>query len=58
MQSLIEEAKISKLGDVQRAVLFLQRAREVRAGCRQQRTNSRRAQATAWQKKVDSPATW
>ena len=58
MQSLIEEARISKLGDVQRAVLFLQRARQVRAGCRQQRTSSRQEQAVAWKKKVDSPATW
>jgi hypothetical protein len=58
MQQLIEEAKSSRLSDIFRAILFLQRAREVRAGCRTQRTASRAAQATAWKKKVDDPARW
>ena len=58
MRKLIEEAGTSKISDIHRAVLFLQRAREVRAGCRQQRTSSRAEQAVAWKKKTDSPATW
>ena len=58
MRRLISEAGLSKLSDVHRAVLFLERAREVRAGCRQQRTSSRAEQAVAWKKKADSPARW
>ena len=58
MKRLIEAAGTSKISDLHRAVLFLQRAREVRAGCRQQRTSSRAEQAVAWKKKTDPPATW
>jgi len=58
MRQLIEEAGTSKLSDVHRAVIFLQRAREVRAGSREQRTDSRAAQSVAWKKKVDSPVSW
>ena len=58
MRRLISEAGLSKLSDVHRAVLFLERAREVRAGCRQQRTSSRAEQAVAWKKKADSPVRW
>ena len=58
MRRLISEAGLSKLSDIHRAVLFLERAREVRAGCRQQRTSSRAEQAVAWKKKTDSPVRW
>lgn len=58
MQRLIDEAKQSKIADIHRAVLFLERAREVRSGCREQRTSARAAQGTAWKKKVDQPARW
>lgn len=58
MQRLIDEAKLSKIADIHRAVLFLERAREVRSGCREQRTSSRAAQGTAWKKKVDDSITW
>jgi len=58
MKQLIEEAKGSRLSDVFRAILFLQRARDVRTGCRVQRNSSRSAQASAWKKKVDDPARW
>ena len=40
-------------GDLQRAAMFLEGARKVRAGCTNQR-----AQATAWKKKTDSSITW
>ena len=58
MAQLIAEAKNSKLSDVMRAVIFLQRARDVRKGCRVQRNAAKAAQSTAWEKKVDQPATW
>jgi hypothetical protein len=58
MAQLIAEAKNSKLSDVMRAVIFLQRARDVRTGCKEQRNASRSAQATAWEKKVDQPVGW
>jgi len=58
MRQLISEANNSKLSDLHRAVLFFQRAREVRAGSREQRTSSRADQAVAWKKKADSPARW
>lgn len=58
MAQLIEECRSSKIADIQRAVLFLQRARDVRAGCRVQRNASKEAQATAWKKKVDDSITW
>ena len=48
----------STTGDLQRAAMFLERAREVRAGSRNQRTIARQSQATAWKKKVDNSITW
>jgi len=45
-------------GDLQRAAMFLEGARKIRAGCTDQRTQARRAQANSWKKTVDSPATW
>lgn len=44
--------------DLQRAAMFLEGARRVRQGSRSQRSNSRKAQATAWKKKVDDSITW
>lgn len=55
---LLHEVRLSKLSDVQRAVIFLQRARDVRKGCRVQRNASKKAQSEAWKKGVDSPAHW
>ena len=58
MQRLLEAARLSTAGDIQRAAMFLERAREVRGGCRTQRGQARRAQATAWEKKVDPDVRW
>lgn len=58
MERLNKAIQVATTGDLQRAAMFLERAREVRAGCTNQRTLARRAQATAWQKKVDSSITW
>jgi len=44
--------------DLQRAAQFLERAREVRQGCRKQRTNARKNQASGWKKHVDDSITW
>jgi len=58
MERLNKAIQTAVTGDLQRAAMFLEGAREVRAGCTKQRAQSRRAQTSAWKKKVDSPATW
>jgi len=58
MDRLTKAISRSTTGDLQRAAMFLERAREVRAGSRNQRTNARQSQATAWKKKVDHSITW
>jgi len=58
MERLNKAIQTAVTGDLQRAAMFLERAREVRAGCTKQRAQSRRAQTNAGKKKVDSPATW
>jgi len=50
--------QLAMTADLQRAALFLERAREVRRGSRTQRSNSRAAQSNAWKKKVDNSITW
>jgi len=44
--------------DLQRAADFLERAREVRLGCRKQRTKARKDQKTGWRKHVDDSINW
>ena len=61
MQRLLEVCRRSTVADIQRAAIFLERAEEVRAGNRGNRTASRKAQATASQRKAakeDNPLTW
>ena len=58
MERLNKAIQTAVTGDLQRAAMFLERAREVRAGCTKQRSQSRHAQATAWKKKADSPLVW
>ena len=61
MEKLLEACRLSSVGDIMRARLFLERAREVRAGCRQSRTASRKSQATASKckaAKLDQPLGW
>ena len=62
-QIVMERAKTRRLLSRQRvickrAAMFLEGAHEVRAGCTNQRAQARRAQSTAWQKKVDTPVAW
>ena len=58
MERLNKAIQTATTGDLQRAAMFLEGAREVRKGSRRQRTNARSAQATAWKKKVDDSITW
>ena len=44
--------------DLQRAAEFLEGARVIRAGCRKQRSESRKSQAQGWRKHVDDSITW
>jgi len=58
MDRLKKAISRSTTGDLLRAAMFLEQAREVRAGSRNQRTSARQSQATAWKKKVDNSITW
>jgi hypothetical protein len=58
MERLNAAIATATTGDLQRAAMFLEGAHEVRAGCTNQRAQARRAQSTAWKKKVDSPVAW
>ncbi len=61
MQRLLEVCKSSKVSDIDRATLFLERAAEVRGGCREQRTESRTLQGNASKRKaekLDQPLGW
>jgi hypothetical protein len=58
LERLNRAIQLAMTADLERAALFLERAREVRRGCRTQRSNSRAAQSNAWKKKVDDSITW
>ena len=61
MQRLLDAAKNSWVSDIDRASMFLERAREVREGCRDSRNVSRKSQASASKRKAakeDKPLTW
>ena len=61
MERLLEACRHSKVADIQRAAMFLERAEEVRRGNRGNRTASRKAQATASKRKAakeDNPLSW
>ncbi len=58
MERLNKAIQTATTGDLQRAAMFLEGAREVRAGCTNQRAQARHAQSTAWKKKVDNSITW
>ena len=61
MDRLLTAAKLSSAGDIQRAAMFLERAREIRRGCRQDRSESRASQASASRRRAagqDNPMLW
>jgi len=58
MEYLNKEICQATTGDLHRAADFLKGAREVRSGCKQQRSSSRKATKQAYLKKVDNPISW
>lgn len=61
MAELLEACKTSWVSDIMRATKFLERAEEVRTGCRKQRTSSRTRQNQGAKKKaakLDQPLSW
>ena len=61
LQRLLEAAKNSWVSDIDRASLLLERASEIRQGCRQSRNKSRVSQSQASKRKAakeDKPLTW
>ena len=58
MERLNEEIIRAQTGDLHRAADFLEGARKVRAGSKRQRMASRKAQKTAYLKKVENPISW
>jgi len=58
LRYLQHEINRATTADLQRAAQFLERAREVRQGCRKQRTNARKNQASGWKKHVDDSINW
>ena len=58
IERLLDAVRLSTAGDIMRAAMFLERAREVRGGCRTQRNHARRAQAVAWEKGIDPDLRW
>ena len=55
---LRDEMMRATTADLQRAAEFLERAREVRRGCRKQRAKSRKDQLSGWRRYVDDSITW
>tara|TARA_B100001093_G_scaffold26133_1_gene22976 strand:- start:1644 stop:1847 length:204 start_codon:yes stop_codon:yes gene_type:complete len=58
MERLNKAIQGATTGDLQRAAMFLEEARKVRAGCTNQRAQARRAQTTAWKNRVDNSIAW
>jgi|TARA_Y100000287_G_scaffold97306_1_gene77705 hypothetical protein len=58
LERLNEAIRMATTADLQRAAIFLEGAKQIRAGSKRQRAYSRQEQATSWKKKVDSSITW
>ena len=58
MERLKEAIRTATTGDLQRAAMFLEGAKKARDGRTNQRAQARRAQTTAWKKKVDPSVMW
>ena len=56
--ALLEEIRRAKTADLQRALQFLEFARDVRSGKTRKRSASRKAQSESWKKEVDNPLLW
>lgn len=58
MEWLMREIRAAKTSDLQRAAAFLEWARGIRKGSRQQRSSARVAQSNSWRKGVDEDVRW
>ncbi len=58
LERLHQAIRTATAADLQRAAMFLEGARQVRAGSKIQRSKSRTAQANAWKKDVDDSLSW
>ena len=58
MRYLQYEIARATTADLQRAAEFLEGARDIRKGCRTQRSESRESQAKGWRKHVDDSIAW
>jgi hypothetical protein len=58
MKFLQYEIARATTADLLRAANFLEGAREIRRGCRKQRTKARKDQQTGWRKHVDNALLW
>lgn len=58
LERLHKAIRMATAADLLRAAMFLEGAREVRAGSKRQRAYARQEQSTAWKKKVDDSITW
>lgn len=54
----MREIRAAKTSDLQRAAAFLEWARGIRKGSRQQRSSARVAQSNSWRKGVDEDVRW
>jgi len=58
MEWLMREIRMAKTSDLHRMAGFLEFARQIRMGSRQQRTRARLGQANSWRKDVDEDVRW
>jgi len=58
LDRLYTAVRLAATADIERAAMFLEGARKIRAGSSRQRSSARSAQAKAWEKKVDNSVTW
>ena len=54
----MREIRMAKTSDLHRMAAFLEFARQIRTGSRQQRTKARLGQANSWRKDVDEDVRW
>jgi hypothetical protein len=58
MEWLMREIRMAKTSDLHRMAAFLEWARQIRKGSRQQRNIARFAQSNSWRKTMDEDVRW
>lgn len=58
MEWLMREIRQAKTADLHRMAAFLEFARKIRKGSKQQRTSARLAQSNSWRKGMDEDVRW